>query len=197
MENLSNEQKKEIKNLFNLFKGISGATITSIKGYESSTSGEIANHLVVIGYNYGKAIEHDLNALKSATNEDVTSIAEKGNFKTDLVKFAIDKLISSFEKNKNEETASEQSKAQSDSYLQITNGLRLHIETGKIYLYGATLSKTVLVQGTFKEVNSRELTLCQNAVKKHFNFKTVKFRQYVLDPEQLSEVKAAGQTFQL
>ena len=196
MENLTSEQKKTIKNLFNLFKSISGATITGIKGYISSTSGEIANHKVIIGYSYGKAIEHDLNALKNATPEDVQIIADKG-FKPELVRFAVDKLISGFEKNQSEETKTAGSNAQSDAYIQITNGLRLHIETGKIYLYGATIGKTVIVPGTYKDVNSRELTLCQNAVKKHFDFKTVKFRQYILDPQQLDGVNAAGEKFEL
>ena len=194
MENLTSEQKKVIKNLFNLFKNITGATITGIKGYESSTSGEVANHTVIVGYNYAKAIEHDVNALKNASDEDVQAIACKG-FKPELVRFAIDKLLTGFQKNEIEETKTAGSNAQSDAYLQITNGLRLHIETGKIYLYGATIGKTVIVPGNFKTVNSKELTLCQNSVKKHFNFKTTMFRQYILDPEQLSGVNAAGEKF--
>jgi hypothetical protein len=41
------------------------------------------------------------------------------------------------------------------------------------------IAKTVLSKGEYKQVNSRELTLAQNAVKKALNLSTAKFRRFM------------------
>jgi hypothetical protein len=83
------------------------------------------------------------------------------------------------------------------TYVNITNSIKLHIETGKIHIYALAVSKEVLVEGEYKSVNSRELTLCQNAVKKYFNFSTAKYRNFIVDPSMLSGVNINGEKFVL
>ena len=194
---LSNEQKQEIKRLLNTFKDLKGTSIATVREYESSTSGEIANHNILINFSYANAVKKDLEKLRNITAKEINEIAKNGNFKNDLVLFAVNKLTESFEKNQNKETQSNQSKVQNENYFNITNAVRLHLETGKLFIYGMTLHKTVLVKGEYKPVNSRELTLCQNAIKKYLNFSTAKFRQYAIDPVQLEAVKIAGDLMNL
>ena len=158
---------KLIKMIIALFSNLNGASFVGIKGYTSSTTGEVANHVVIANFSYGNAVEKDLKALDGATVADVQAIAGKG-FTVDLVRVAIAKLADAFRKNMNPETQSAQSKAQQDAYINISPCIKLHIETGKLHIYALAHSKVVLVEGEYKTVNSRDLTLCQNAVKKYF-----------------------------
>lgn len=183
---------KLIKMIIALFANLNGASFVGIKGYTSSTTGEVANHVVIANFSYGNAVEKDLKALDNATDADVQAIADKG-FTIDLVKVAIAKLADAFRKNMNPETASAQSLAQKDAYINISPCIKLHIETGKLHIYALAHSKVVLVEGEYKTVNSRELTLCQNAVKKYFDFSTAKYRNFIVEPSQLSGVNISGE----
>ena len=194
---MTNAIAKIVKMIIAMFANLNGSSFVGIKGYTSSTTGEVANHVVNANFSYGNAVEKDLKALNGATNEDVMAISEKFGFAPELIKTAIIKLRDAFVKNQNPETASAQSVAQSDAYVNITNSIKLHIESGKIHIYALAVSKEVLVEGEYKSVNSRELTLCQNAVKKYFNFSTAKYRNFIVDPEQLSGVNINGEKFSL
>jgi len=193
---MTNAIAKIVKMIIAMFANLNGSSFVGIKGYTSSTTGEVANHVVNANFSYGNAVEKDLKALKGATDADIEAIASKG-FSVELVKTAIAKLADAFIKNQNPETASAGSVAQSDAYYPITNSIKLHIESGKIHIYALAVSKEVLVEGEYKSVNSRELTLCQNAVKKHFNFSTAKYRNFIVDPAQLSGVNINGEKFSL
>jgi hypothetical protein len=193
---MTNAIAKIVKMIIAMFANLNGSSFVGIKGYTSSTTGEVANHVVNANFSYGNAVEKDLKALQGATDEDVKAIADKG-FTVDLVKMAIAKLRDAFIKNQNPETASAGSVAQSDAYYPITNSIKLHIESGKLHIYALAVSKEVLVEGEYKAVNSRELTLCQNAVKKYFNFSTAKYRNFIVDPSMLSGVNINGEKFSL
>ena len=184
---------KLTKLIVSLFANLKGASFVGIKGYKSSTTGEVANHIVIANFSYGNAVEKDLKALDNATNEDVQAIANKSSFTVDLIKVAIAKLAESFRKNMNPETASAQSLAQQNAYINISPCIKLHIETGKLHIYALAHSKQVLVEGEYKIVNSRELTLCQNEVKRYFNFSTAKYRNFIVNPDQLSGVNINGE----
>lgn len=193
---MKNSVAKIIKAIIAMFANLNGSSFVGIKGYTSSTTGEVANHVVNANFSYGNAVEKDLKALQGATDEDVMAIANKG-FSADLVRTAIAKLRDAFIKNQNPETASAGSVAQSEAYIPITNSIKLHIESGKIHIYALAVSKEVLVEGDYKPVNSKELTLCQNAVKKYFNFSTAKYRNFIVDRSQLSGVNINGEKFSL
>ena len=77
--------------------------------------------------------------------------------------------------------------------MPITNSIKLHIETGRLHIFALAHTKQVIEKGEYKTVNSRELTLCQNAVKEYFEFKTIKYRQFIVEPEQLTTVAIKGQ----
>lgn len=197
MNTISKSEAKTIKAIVNTFSEINGSQFVGIKGYTAKTSGETANHVVIANFSYGNAVEKDLKALKEATNEDCLNIATKGGFSLALVEQAINKLIESFTNNKDTETASAGSIAQKDAYIQITNSIKYHIETRQIHIYALHVSKQILVEGVHKVVNSRELTLAQNAVKKYFNFSTSKYRQFIVDKDMLTGVNVNGEKYEL
>lgn len=199
---MNTKNAKIVKRIVSKFSELNGASFVGIPEYTSGTTNkkcivpELANHVVNAGFSYGNAVEKDLKALKDATEKDIQAIAKEG-FTPELVKIAIANLKERFEKNQNPETASNGSQAQKDAYIQITPSVKLHIETGKLHIYGLTVQKKVIVKGVFKPTNSRELTLCQNAVKKYFNFSTSKFRQYIVDENTLTGVKIKGESYEL
>lgn len=180
-----------VKFIVSLFTNLKGTSFVGIREYQSSTTGEVANHVVIANASYGNAVEEDLKKLENATLSDINTISEKG-FAPELVTTAINKLAEAFRKNMNPDTQSAQSKGQQDAYITISPSIKLHIESGKIHIFAQHHSKQVLVEGEYKSVNSRELTLCQNAVKKHFNFRTAKFRNFIVDKDNLCQVMIKG-----
>lgn len=187
-----NTTVKAIKAIIEKFANLNGSQFVGIKAYRSSTTNELANHVVIANFSYYNAVQKDLKALKEATNEDIKAIATANNFDASLVRQAIEKLAQSFENNLNPETKSNQSKAQEEVYEPINQCMKVHILTGKIFVYAMSISKQVIEAGEYKSVNSRDLTLAQNAVKKYFNFSTAKFRQFTVNADQLSGVNIDG-----
>jgi hypothetical protein len=186
-----------MKTLLKEFEDLKTAQFIGIKEYHSKTTGEVANHVLNAGFKYANAVQKDLKALQSATNEDIKAIASD-IFDVELVKKAIEKLTASLVKNQNSETQSNQSKAQQDAYFHITNGIKLHKETLKVHVYALHVSKKVITPGEYKKVNSRELTLAQNAVKKYFNFSTSKYRQFIVDKKHLtSKINISGNSYEI
>ena len=188
--------KKIVGKIAQQFKGMKSCQFVGIKEYTSTTTGEVANHVVLTNFKYGNAVKKDLKKLRTAKESDIKAIAAKG-FPESLVEQAIEKLATSFENNMNKETASNQSKAQSDIYVKVNNAMKIHKETKQLYIYAMAISKQILVEGERKHVNSSQLTLCQNAVKKYFDFSTAKYRNFVVSPETLSGVNLNGESFEL
>jgi len=60
-----------------------------------------------------------------------------------------------------------------------------------------TINKSILVKGEYKQVNSRPLTIAQNAVKKYFDFSTAKYRNYIIEPNMLAGVALNGGIIEL
>jgi hypothetical protein len=82
---------------------------------------------------------------------------------------------------------------QINAYTNIVKGIRVHNETGVLYVYGYRERKEVLAKGEYKEVKSKPLTIAKNELKKLM--RTGKFTQYAL--EIGNEVRANGETLEL
>jgi len=163
------------------FSKVKGARFFAVNGYVSKTSGEVANHVVNLNVNYEKAKLKDIDYLKGL---DVTSLDDKGLGK-DLMEQAKQALLGAFiAPNQNRVNG------QIDAYTHICNGIKVHNETGDIYIYAMAHSKTVLIDGTYPKVNSRPLTLAKDIIRK--NFKTGKYRNFKLS--NTLEAKVNGET---
>jgi hypothetical protein len=180
-----------------IIESVARPTFVGINSYLSSTSGELANHVILCNFSYKNAVLRDLSKLQNSTIADVEAIAKNCSMPIELVNEAIEKLKNSFINNMNKETASNQSLAQKDTFTVISEAVKVHNETKQIYIYGLAISKKVIEKGEYKTVNSRPLTVAQNEVKKYFNFSSDKYRQFIVNSENLSSVKINGQELEL
>jgi hypothetical protein len=186
-----------MKNLVNKFRSLNGAKIIGINFYESVTSGEIANHRVNVNISVKNAKESDLKALKALTDKDLIVISDNSKIALDVLKTGLAEMITSAEKNlsANFEDHTNQSKGQSESYFNITPAIRVHIETMTVHIFGQAIDKTVLVKGTYKEVNSSAKTLGKKAITKFCDLKANKFRDFILG--QAEQLKVNGDTIEI
>ena len=187
-----------ITNKFNdIIESVSRPTFVGINNYLSSTSKELANHVILCNFSYKNAVLRDLSKLQNCTISDIETIAKNSNLPADLINEAIEKLKTSFINNMNKETASNQSLAQKDAFTVVSDAVKIHNDTKQIYIYGLAIDKKVIEKGEYKTVNSRPLTIAQNEVKKYFNFSSDKYRQFIVNPENLSSVKINGQELEI
>lgn len=190
--NLTKEQKETINKIVSKISTLKGSKFIGVN-YISKTSGEVANHVVNTNCCYSNAVKKDLKILSNCKELDIQAITELG-FHNELVTSAINKLKESFINNLSDDTRSNQSKAQTNNYYKINNALRYNLESGLLHINGLAISKQIIIKGEHKIVNSKELTKCQNAIKKHFNFSTIKYRNFIITPELLKHVKLNGET---
>ena len=152
-------------------KSPTGVTMVSIREYQNS-NGEISNNIVNIGASLENAKAKDIQFLKSKS------------VSTEIEEIARLELIKSFESpNPN------RSKGQIDAYTIITKGIKVHNVTGEIYVFGLRMKKEIVQPGTYPIVNSKELTIAKNALRKEL--KSSKFTQFKIS--EISEIRIAGE----
>ncbi|MHA1754672.1 MAG: hypothetical protein ACTSYR_04060 [Candidatus Odinarchaeia archaeon] len=153
----------------------------------TNKAGEKASYTVGVNFSYPNAIVKDLDKLNNANIENLTKLVQ---FPKELVEKAVNKLTTSFINNQNKETQSNQSKGQQDAYINIFDGIKIHKDTQEVKLYGMKIQKTIIEKGIYKPKNSRDLTLCQNAIKKALNFTTSKYRMFSITLENFHQLNA-------
>ena len=163
-------------------KSITGVTFVSIRNYTNSHN-EVSNNLVNVGASYENAKRKDIETLE---NLNVSEHSFKST--PDLIEEARIELIKAFLK-----PDENRSQGQINAYTQIVPGVKVHNETGVLYVYGYRENKTTLKQGEYKEVKSKPLTIAKNELRKLL--RTGKFTQYAL--EIGNEIKANGNTLEL
>lgn len=163
-------------------KSITNVSFVSIRNYENKF-GEIANNLINVGISYENSKEKDIQFLKELNVNSFDSKLDKT-----LLEQARLELISSFEKPE-----INRSEAQKNAYTHIIKGVKVHNETGEVYIFGYRESKTILQQGNYPIVKSKPLTMAKNELRKLL--RTGKYTQYVLS--SIGEVRTNGQTLEL
>lgn len=178
---MSNAQNK--LDLIVSFSKINGTQFVAIRNYENS-KGEVANHVVNLNVDYGKAKLKDIETLK---NLDVSTLDSKGLGK-DLMEQARQALLgAAISPNK------ARSNGQTEAYKTICNGVSVYVgqdesKQGEIKIFAMAVSKKVIVEGVYPKVNSRPLTIAKNIIKKEL--KATKFRRLTLN--NVGAVKAQG-----
>lgn len=111
-------------------------------------------------------------------------------------------MVQAFLDNQNEETRSNQSKAQSDAYEAITKGVKRNKESGKLHVWAMAHSKEVLIEGEYADSKMQIETAQKNAIERYckdilnLQLPVTKYRNFVIEPNQLSEVKVTGDSVQ-
>ena len=166
---------------------INGVSLVSLRTYNSSTSGEVSNVRFNIGANlYVNAKAKDLKAMQN-TNANNLFESFDSLIPFDIFEKAFNELYNSFvntgDKNLDGtiKVASNYSKGQTNAYTTINNGVKVHNEKNRLYFHGLVVSKEVLVKGTYPTVNKQRKTICKDFIKSQMNFKTDKFRNYIVE----------------
>jgi hypothetical protein len=158
------------------FDEIKGAKFITIKGYESSTSGEVANHTINVNVSVENAKKADLEYLKSITESQLGLIAESFNAPFELAEKALNELIVSAERNLSKDNRTNQSVGQTDAFVQLGKGLKIHKDTMEVYVSGFANNKHVIVEGVYPTSNKQLKTLIKDEIRK--GFKMRKFRTF-------------------
>jgi len=163
-------------------KSPTGVSFFSIKKY-ANRHGEVSNQLINIGVNYQNQVEKDIDFLR---NLDITKHQWKSS-SVEIEKARVE-LIESFLR-----PSKSRSDGQKNAYTIITDGIKVHNETGKLYIYGYRVSKTVLEEGSYPIVNHSVSTLAKNELRKHL--KTNNFVNFALDIG--NELTVSGNTIEI
>lgn len=156
-------------------------------------NGEVANYVINGNIDYGKAKIGDFAKLNGVTMGDLKAISTDKNIDFATVIEAWNELYESF-RPKAEGEQSARSKAQTDAYINLGKGLRFHPETETFHIYGLAVSKTVIVEGTYPQTNSRPKTIAKRAIEKKADFTTTKFRNFKCDRGNCEYVNLSGMT---
>lgn len=171
--------------------------IAAIKGcqfvsfdYLSKSRGELARHVLNIGFNYHKAVEKSVTELEILISENV----EKW---TALEKQAAQNVMASLQKTLAAHAVGQQNAdyTKKGQYIPFSNGLNVNTTDNTIQLFGLSHSKTVLVEGKNEPDTRRPLTKAQDAIRSQLT--VGKFRELALDESQVAEVRVNGETLEL
>jgi hypothetical protein len=176
---------------------LQGAKFIAINDYNSTTTGEIANHIVNCNISVENAKKTDLAKLQSCKDSDLLDVANASKIALDVVRTAYSDLLMSAQRNlsTNPKDRTAQSTGQTNAYVTITPAIKFHIASRKFHIFAQTISKKVLVPGEYKTVNSNDKTLAKNAIKKHLDLRSEKFRNYII--ENIDNVTIAGENIQV
>ncbi len=192
-----NQKITDMKKFINKFQSLKGAQFISINNYLSSTSGEIANHIINVNISVMNAKQSDLQTLLNCTDNDLKKVSRLTSIAVDVLKLSLAEMQESAEKNVsvNAEDRTAQSQAQTDAYFHITPAIRLHKDTLTVHVFGQAIKKDVVVEGIYKTVNSSPKTLGKKAITKYFDLKASKFRDFILG--NADTLKVAGTTIEI
>jgi len=182
------------KNFFDKFSNLNGASFIGITNYESVKSGEIAHYTVNVNIGIETAKKKDLQTLQSVTDTDVNNMVKQTNFDVETVKLALSEMIASAEKNlsANLNERSKQSQGQTDAYVPVAKGVKLHKETMQLHIFGMVQNKNLVQAGEYKQVKSADKTLAKKAWTKYLNLRAGKFRNFVVN--SLDSIQITGDT---
>jgi len=198
-EKMNVEQIRNLVSLLTITDKSTGATFMGIREYQSKSKlkvGEkhgIANYIVNTNISYENAKNHDKDSLIKLSAADIKKMAKDSKYSIIEIQAAIYRLLSAILKNENKETQSNQSKAQQDIYTKINGSVKFHEELQKVYIYSLVIDKFEISESVYLPKETRENTKVQNVVKKYCNFKTIKYRLFTIDVEQMTSVKINGE----
>lgn len=156
-------------------------TFISIKNYRNN-EGEVSNYVINIGASYENAKKLDTEFLSNPTN------IEKIDFEG-VAMYKEQARIALLEANKK---PSNQSIAQQEAYTTVFPNVRVHNETGRVYIFGFKISKQVITPIQYKSVNHSPLTIAKDKIRKQL--KAPNFRQYCTD--KLVSITMKGETLE-
>jgi hypothetical protein len=150
-----------------------GQTIASFL-YKSKGLGETALYNVHLNVDYKKAKEEDYKRLEDYQPE------------TELETQAKEHLLNLY---RNPKTRTQK---QMDTYTNYGKGIRVNNNNGLLHLFGYKINKNTVADGVEKKDTRKVLTKACDDLKAKLNFMHQKIRDFILDPQHISGLKAQG-----
>lgn len=176
----------EIGKLVAIISQIKTPSFVRIINYSNDKGqGEMANYTINLGIKYENAKQSDIEWLEDANNLQSVDFGSL-DISIHAHSARIEMLHARLKPGK-------QSAAQSNAYTTLCPNVRLHIEKQRIYIYGFVVRKDVVVQGTYKTVDSDTLIIAKRKIEKHL--KATQFRQFAFD--KLKTVKVKGEEIEI
>lgn len=185
------------KQIFEKFESLKSASFIGIRGYKNQYN-EIADITLNVNVSIQATKEKDFELLENLKENDLLIISEKTNQPLSLIQTALDELKESAKRNLSEnlEERTTQSQAQTDSYIVLTDGLKLHKDSLEVFVYGFQNQKKVIQEGDERKPTKKQAkTICKDAIKKYCDLKMEKYRTYKLG--QIDSLKITGDTIQI
>ena len=148
--------------------------------YTTKGTGETSKYQINFGVDYHNACAQDKIALESYIPTNDLEVTAKDEMLQSLTETLTLGVSSSY--------------TNADKFVPIGKGMRQHIETNELYVWGFVQSKEQVAPPTNpkKPVNSRPLTLAKKAIEKACDFKRLKFGQFILNPEHIAGIVTCG-----
>ncbi len=158
----------EVAQLIEAINRGKGAKFASFT-YRAKGTGELAKVTIVLGASTESLYKRDLAALE-IIHPTLTGLELE----------ACAKIMASRRESLEKGIGNNSAYTNADTYVYPVglSGIRVHKETGALYVNGLIVDKKVIEPGTYKEVKSRPLTLARNAIEK--NLPSSKYRMYTL-----------------
>ena len=156
--------------------------------YRSKDTGELSRYTVMLGVDYGTLYAKDRDTLQ-------TMLPSLDGLPKEAATALLASIEESLAKGLGNNSAYTHGKEQGDTYVSIVgiDGVKLNKNDGVLHVLGILQSKVVLEAGTYKEVNSRPLTLAKRAIEK--TLRRSKIRQFALTNIQSARIN--GETLEL
>jgi len=168
---------------------ISTPSFVRIVNYSNDKgNGEVANYTVNLGISYANAKMAD--ALWLANPLNIIEV-DFGAIDKDSAKTAWAEMYQA--KTKPTQESKNRSQAQQDAYITVCPNVRVHKDSGRVYIYGLVVSKEVVKTGSYDAVNSALVTLAKRKIGK--KLKTENFRQFAFD--KLRSVRVKGEEIEI
>jgi hypothetical protein len=169
-----------LDNMVNAFSKLRpSATFLSVKEYHNKHD-EISNFGVVFHIDYKAALKR---SYKVAANYQATDMIQREAKR--LVLSSLEDRIAAFD------TPLEERDSPyvyfKDATNQYIKGIKAHVDTNDLFMFGLLVSKNVLKAGNYKHINSSRLTIAKNNILK--TTPVSKFRQFRLLPKSYKEIK--------
>lgn len=148
--------------------------------YTAKGTGEEATHTLCLGVNLERAYRRD---------EKVTRLFKPANKVEEQAKAEV---LFSLRESLTKGIGNNSAYTNKGTYEHIVPGLKIQ-DNGALHVYGFVIRKEVITPGVYKTVNSADLTIAKDKVKK--NHKLRKFRQFILT--NINEARINGKTLVL
>ena len=148
--------------------------------YTAKGTGEEATHTLCLGVDLERAYRRD---------EKVTRLFKPSNKIEEQAKEAV---LTSLRESITKGIGNNSAYTCKGVFETIAPGLKIH-EDGTLHVYGFVIRKEVITPGVYKSVNSADLTIAKDKVKK--NHKLRRFRQFILT--NINEARINGKTLVL